>query len=201
MPAEIASTARALEDSLTSRRQAPESIPGGSVHKEGLRRIWVPMTGPSPTVDRSGLAANDSARSTQIGGQGNGVAANGAVQILPPPVSSVPTASLHALQEWEGYVTDIREGEFWARLRDLTAGDVVEQEEAAIPLEEIDAEDRSRISVGSIFRWVIGYERSVGGMRKRVSQIVFLDLPRMTEQDLDRGREWADRMLAKWNRE
>ena len=159
------------------------------------------MTGPSPTVDRSGLAANDSAQSTQIGGQGNAIAPNGVVQILPPPVSSVPTASLHPLQEWEGYVADIHEGEFRARLQDLTAGDVVELEEATIPLEEIDADDRSRIGVGSIFRWVIGYERSVGGMRKRVSQIVFLDLPRMTEKDLERGSEWADRMLAKWNRE
>ena len=201
MTAEVASTARAQEDSTTSRSPAPESIPGGSVHKEGLRRIWVPMTGPSPTVDRSGLAANDSTQSTQIGGQGNAKPPNGVVQILPPPVSSVPTASLHPLQEWEGYVTDIDEGEFRARLQDLTAGEVVELEEAAIPLEEIDAEDRLRIGVGSIFRWVIGYERSVGGMRKRVSQIVFLDLPRMTRKDLERGSEWADRMLAKWNRE
>ena len=199
MAVEVALTAKALEDSPTSHRPPSGGIPGGSIHKEGLRPIWVPIARPSPTVDRSELAANDSGQSTHLGGQGNGVALNGGVQILPPTASSVPAASLHPLQEWEGYVTDIDENAFGARLLDLTAGDVVEQEEATIPLEEISVEDRSRMNIGSIFRWVIGYERSVGGMRKRVSQIVFLDLPPMTEQDLERGSEWADRLVKKWN--
>ena len=43
----------------------------------------------------------------------------------------------------------------------------------------------------SIFRWVIGYERSASGTKKRVSQIVFRDLPRLTRADVREGREWA----------
>ena len=55
------------------------------------------------------------------------------------------------------------------------------------------------MAVGSIFRWVIGYERTPEGTRKRVSQIVFRDLPRMTESDLRAGREWARKVAPALN--
>ncbi len=105
-------------------------------------------------------------------------------------------STFRALQEWEGYVVEIREDEFVARLVDLTAGKKYESEEAVIPMVEISDHDASRIAIGSIFRWVIGYERSPEGTRKRVSQIVFRDLPRMTEKDFADGREWAKGILA-----
>ena len=138
---------------------------------------------------------------THLDGQGNGLHRNGGIDILPPAAEPVPTSSLHALQEWEGYVTDIGDDEFSARLLDVTAGDAVEREDAVIPLEEVSAEDRQRMEPGSIFRWVIGYERSVGGTRKRVSQIVFLDLPPITDKDVERGREWADSLRTQWGLE
>ena len=120
---------------------------------------------------------------------------------FPPPVPPFPRRpTLHALQEWEGYVVDIGEEEFVARLVDLTAGREHESEEAIIPMAEISERDASRMVVGSIFRWVIGYERSPEGTRKRVSQIVFRDLPRVTASDLHAGREWADRMAPALNR-
>ena len=112
-----------------------------------------------------------------------------------------PQVSFHALQEWEGYVleetaeqsaqTGSREEEFTARLLDLTAGSSQEEEEAVIPLSEIAEDDRKRLRPGAIFRWVIGYERSESGTKRRVSQIVFRDLPAMTKQDMSEGGEWA----------
>ena len=107
----------------------------------------------------------------------------GAVQILsfpPQPSPAGPRATLHALQEWEGYVVEVERDELVARLVDLTAGSTHEEEEAVIPLAEISECDVAAVRVGSIFRWVIGYERSPSGTKKRVSQIVFRDLPRMT---------------------
>ncbi len=101
-----------------------------------------------------------------------------AAQILsfpPQPAPAGPRATLHALQEWEGYVVEVKRDELVARLVDLTAGSTHEEEEAIIPLAEIAEPDTVR--VGSIFRWVIGYERSPSGTKKRVSQIVFRDLP------------------------
>lgn len=119
-------------------------------------------------------------------------AADRLVNMLPPrPPRRVPSATFHALQEWEGYVVDVGAADFVARLVDLTAGSSHEEEEAVIPLTELSDTDADRMRSGSIFRWVIGYERSASGTKKRVSQIVFRDLPRMTKADLWEGREWA----------
>jgi len=108
-------------------------------------------------------------------------------------------ATLIALQEWEGYVAGIEDDAFVARLVDLTAGAPHESEEARIPLDEISDRDAASMEVGSIFRWVIGYERSPEGTRKRVSQIVFRDLPRMTGGDLRAGRIWAGKIAPALN--
>ncbi len=109
----------------------------------------------------------------------------------PQPRAQVPAATLHALQEWEGYVLEIGKTDFVANLVDLTAGSSNETEEAAIPLAEISDDDTAKIRAGSVFRWVIGYERSVAGTKKRVSLIVFRDLPAITKTDLRDGKAWA----------
>ncbi len=101
------------------------------------------------------------------------------------------TSTFHALQEWEGYVLEVGATDFVARLVDLTADSSHEQEEADIPLAEISDKDSAKIGPGSVFRWVIGYERSVAGTKKRVSQIVFRDLPEITKNDLRDGEVWA----------
>lgn len=128
-------------------------------------------------------------------GESDGVVAGvSAIPVVnaPPKLSSlVSAATFHALQEWEGHVLEINEDEFVAALVDLTAGSSDEGEEAIIPLTEIADDDAAALRVGGIFRWVIGYERSRSGTKKRVSQIVFRDLPRITERDLQQGREWA----------
>ena len=125
------------------------------------------------------------------------------VQILsfpPQPSPAGPRATLHALQEWEGYVVEVESDELVARLVDLTAGSTHEEEEAVIPLAEISEPDVANVRVGSIFRWVIGYEWSPSGTKKRVSQIVFRDLPRMAEHDFREARGWAHEMRRAFQR-
>ncbi len=107
-----------------------------------------------------------------------------------PRARRSPSVTFHALQEWEGYVTEINDTEFTASLIDLTAGATFAGEEADIPLDEILEADAAKMQVGSIFRWVIGYERTAGS-KKRVSHIVFRDLPVMTRSDLRDGEKWA----------
>ena len=109
-------------------------------------------------------------------------------------------ATLHALQEWEGYVVEITGDTLDARLVDLTVGSTHEEEEAVIPLAELSEQDLATVRVGSIFRWVIGYERSPAGTKKRVSQIVFRDLPRITERDLQEGKNWARETMRAFDR-
>ena len=118
------------------------------------------------------------------------------ILILPEPrVHRPPPVTFHALQEWEGYVTEINDTEFTARLTDLTSGATYAGEEAHIPLDEISEGDAAKMQVGSIFRWVIGYERKAGS-KKRVSHIVFRDLPAITRTDLRDGQKWADKIMT-----
>ncbi len=124
-----------------------------------------------------------------------------AVLSFPPELSSPrPRAVLHALQEWEGYVVEMGGRELVARLVDLTAGSTHEEEEAVIPMAEVSECDVVSVRVGSIFRWIIGYERSPSGTKKRVSRIVFRDLPRMTEHDFQEARSWARETLRAFQR-
>ena len=111
-----------------------------------------------------------------------------------------PKASLHVLQEWEGYIVEMRGDEFVARLVDLTAGSTHEEEEAIIPWAAISKSDVATVDGGSIFRWVIGYERSPAGTRKRVTRIVFRDQPRMAERDFREARRWACETMRAFNR-
>lgn len=108
---------------------------------------------------------------------------------------AAPTVTLYAIQEWEGYVTEIRKKVFEARLLDLTAGESLPRETARIPLTEISERDAARMRPGSVFRWVIGYRRDTTGTKQRVSVIVFRDLPVMTKAKLRDAEKWADKML------
>lgn len=139
-------------------------------------------------------AANAPAASnmpTQVAREPNGGRLAQVVSLPPPYRHRPPAATLHPVQEWEGYVVDINDTHFTARLVDLSAGLVHEEEEAIIPLTELSDNDVGDVREGSIFRWVIGYERSLSGTKKRVSQIVFRDLPAITPSDLRDGRTWA----------
>ena len=137
-------------------------------------------------LNREGIALPSLARGNRNAGDLSPV-----VNLPPPLPRRAPTASFHALQEWEGYVVEMRAKDFVARLTDLTAGASHEREEAIIPLTELSDHDAARMTAGSVFRWVIGYERSPAGTKKRVSQIVLRDLPAVTEADLRDGEEWA----------
>lgn len=117
------------------------------------------------------------------------------LKVAKPRILSSSRVTFHALQEWEGYVTEIGDTEFTVRLTDLTSGVKYASEEASIPLDEISDDDADRIQVGSIFRWVIGYERAAGS-KKRVSNIVFRDLPVITKYDVQDGRQWANKIMA-----
>lgn len=119
---------------------------------------------------------------------------------LPPRPEPEPRATLQVLQEWEGYVVEMRSDEFVACLVDVTAGSTHEEEEAVIPLASISHGDVDTIASGSIFSWVIGYERAEAGTKKRVSRIVFRDLPLMTERDFREGRRWARETVRAFDR-
>jgi len=147
--------------------------------------------------------ATDTSRSPI--GAANNADGIGILNFPPTRKPARPTATLHALQEWEGHVVEIGDDTFEARLIDLTAGRSHESEEATIPKEELSDHDvalmaAGDIAVGSIFRWVIGYERSPAGTKTRVSRICFRDMPRVTKADLRKGQEWARKTASAFGR-
>lgn len=106
---------------------------------------------------------------------------------------------IEAVQEWEGYVVAMDDKAFVAHLVDLTADATYAGEEAIIPMVEVSAEDAARMRIGSIFRWVIGYECSPSGTKNRVSRIAFRDAPRMTKADFEKGKAWAREIVRSFD--
>ncbi len=112
------------------------------------------------------------------------------------PRPRIQEASLTPRQEWEGYVVEVNETTFTARLVDLTAGREQEEEEADIPVAELSDADRLMLQPGAIFRWAIGYRRTRAGTKERVSRIVFRRLPAWTERELQENRRQAETLAA-----
>ena len=122
--------------------------------------------------------------------------------LMGPSLRTEQAESMTALQEWEGRVVAVHEDEIVALLVDVTAASLspetdwgIEDEEAVIPLSEIDDHDLKYLREGSIFRWVIGYGYTRSGRRRRISDIVFRDLPAITVHDRALGESWAERIL------
>lgn len=102
--------------------------------------------------------------------------AKGRCYVLPIPPMQESPYTFHLLQQWEGTVTELGEGEFTAELRDLT-DPTNYREEAAFGLDDVSPDDRSLLALGAVFRWSIGYRTSTAGQRERVSQLRFVRIP------------------------
>lgn len=111
-----------------------------------------------------------------------------------PAAAPTPRMSLQPLQEWEGYVTAIGSETFSARLTDVTAGRHFEEETTEFPISDLSDDDRELLTLGAIFRWVIGYQRSAGGTKRRVSQVTFRRLPAWTRADLERAKKRSEEL-------
>jgi len=101
-------------------------------------------------------------------------------------------ASFTALQEWDGYILEVTEDTFRARLIDLTnKTDSHVEEEVEISLNELDDESQSRLSVGTLLRWSIGYQRARSGQKTRVSKIIIRRLPVWREEEIQAAKRKA----------
>lgn len=87
-------------------------------------------------------------------------------------------ASFTPMQEWDGYVLHVGRGSFFARLTDITTDGPNDVEEVELPLSELADSIARRLKVGDLFRWSIGYERTLDGQKTKVSRIVVRQLPR-----------------------
>lgn len=103
--------------------------------------------------------------------------------------------SLQPIQEWEGYVTEVGLETFKARLVDITSQSIFEEEVAELFKSDISDGQLQLVAEGSVFRWVIGYQRSSSGEKQRVSSIVFRRLPAWTKTDLQSAQTKATYLI------
>ncbi|MCJ2102701.1 hypothetical protein [Methylobacterium sp. E-046] len=115
------------------------------------------------------------------------------------PNAQAIRVSLQPLQEWEGYVVELAGDNFTAKLVDRTAGQSSEEEIAEFPIADLSENDRKLLRPGAVFRWVIGYQRSIGGQRRRVSQLVFRRMPSWSRRDLSRAKARAKDLIDNIN--
>ena len=92
------------------------------------------------------------------------------------------------LAEWQGHVTKVEEGHFYATL-DGVYGEGVQGQvhDAMIPLVEVSPEDLEFVRAGAYFRLSVAYSISRGGTgtSTRTSTIVFRRLPAYQDADLE----------------
>lgn len=149
----------------------------------------------SDTIDADVSRYEDRQSNTLVALQDEACGAN-QVFPLPLPKEARRRPSLVQLQEWEGYVLDVSETGFTARLVDLTRQETTPSEEADFDVEEVSDNDRDLLREGAVFRWTIGYETAPGGTKKRVSQLFFRRLPKWTKNEIAQADARAQDLLA-----
>lgn len=98
--------------------------------------------------------------------------------LIPSPQS---TEFFKVIQKWEGYVTEVTEDSFWARLAVLVGeeGDL----DAEILLNAVDKEDLPLVTPGAVFYWSIGYKEDERARVTQASVIRFRRLPAWSGAD------------------
>jgi len=97
------------------------------------------------------------------------------------------------IQKWKGYVLEVHEHAFTARLDDLN--DLSTHEIASFSNDDVSPSDRPLISVGSVFYWSVGNYISANGQLTKQSLIRFQRLAGWSTSEVDRITDKA-RQLA-----
>lgn len=108
---------------------------------------------------------------------------------------SRPSPKVTMLQRWVGRVERVKANTFLAVVSDATTPKNP-LEEVELDCREIALGDLHLLAPGAAFYWTIGYEDSPGGQRHRVSALWFVRQPRVSETQISRIFERADRLAA-----
>ncbi|MDV7338142.1 hypothetical protein RYZ26_00945 [Terasakiella sp. A23] len=103
------------------------------------------------------------------------------------------TDKFKVLQKWEGTVVKLHADYFEAELRDLT--NVGNVEVAEFEFSEVTNDDKTLLTEGAIFTWLIG-KQVVHGTQSNSSILKFRRLPRYTKKDQLRAKEKAEKLAS-----
>ena len=103
---------------------------------------------------------------------------------------------IEVLGEWDGYVEKILKDYFVGRMHGLQGNGVKgKEEEAEIPIRDVDDADRGLLVPGGFFRLIVSYEKKRVGPKRKFTQIVFRRLPAYTARELSAAEREADELL------
>lgn len=104
-----------------------------------------------------------------------------------------PRVKTEILKQWIGEVVEVTSDSIWALLSDAQSDLVSESVE--IPLNEISSADHALLVPGAVFYWSIGYERTLSGTVKRVSEIRVRRSPLWSEHYLEKIKSQASKIF------
>lgn len=177
------STLPALTDDRLVQEASSPVISNGDDRTPGpfIRRYLAAL--PKPPI-------SPAARDNQASSEADSLPVNSRVLPKIPALQMKLRSTYHALQEWEGYVQSIGEEEFGVVLCDLTSPQNAKST-TTLPISDLTDEERQALDLGSIFRWTIGYERTPAGQKKRVSRIIFRQMPQWTDAEIAASEDAA----------
>jgi len=156
---------------------------------EGLSQERINSFLREPSVEPDEVEENTDARANSFKSQSRPVKNESPIALVPKTIYSPRTFS--SLQKWEGYVIETNDDYFLARITDLSEDH--EDEEIEVMYTEISDDDKELVRPGAIFYWHIGYETEKGTV-KRSSIIRFRRLPKWTESDTEKAKDFEKRM-------
>jgi hypothetical protein len=109
---------------------------------------------------------------------------------------AIATPLIVVIAEWDGYVEEVLEDYFTARMRGLKGEGVVgKNEEAEIPISDIDNADFDLIVPGGFFRLTISYETRRVGPKRRFTEVQFRRLPAFTPREIESAEQLANELF------
>lgn len=176
-----------------SDRTISLTVPAEYRRDEGLRRE--PKTGSLELQESNGtseVAGTTSALSQTDGTvyRTSNLAASPSWMRTRP--GAVASSASHPVAEWHGQVSKIYENFFVAELHGIFGESVSGTlEEAQIPIDEVDPNDRDLLREGAFFRLCIGYEISTRGNRRKFTEVIFRRMPAYRQEELEMARQQA----------
>ena len=104
-----------------------------------------------------------------------------------PLVASNKVHSFSPISEWEGYVTSISQSSFFVSVVNIKDETGLPDDEAEFQLHDLSGTERESLEVGSVVRWVVGFEKPSNDMRQRVSRVHVRRLPAHSVKEYEKS--------------
>lgn len=155
---------------------------------------WKNITDIDEHLSMPNLVSGKQTRTERFNGGSNAFDLGSVEPIFLPAPLARPRESFHVRQKWEGYVTEVGEETFSAKLLPIRGQE--SELEAEIYLEYVEQPDLDLVEPGAVFYWSIGDIIKPSGNTCRASQIRFRRLPPWTKQQIETARAKAEELMS-----